>query len=62
MRLILCGGGSGEQNTKANQKLSETPLGRFATPADTAKLCLFLLSDDSNFITEEKISINGGRF
>ena len=45
-----------------DQKLSETPLGRFATPKDTAKLCLFLLSDDSSFITEENIWINGGRF
>lgn len=44
-----------------DQKLKETPLGRFATPEDTAKLCLFLLSDNSNFITGENIWINGGR-
>ena len=44
------------------EKLKETPLGRLATPEDTAKLCLFLLSDDSSFITGENISINGGRF
>lgn len=44
------------------EKLSETPLNRLATPEDTAKLCLFLLSDDSNFITGENISVNGGRF
>lgn len=44
-----------------DKKLSETPLGRFATPEDTAKLCLFLLSDNSSFITGENIWINGGR-
>lgn len=43
------------------KKLNDTPLGRFATPEDTAKLCLFLLSDDSSFITGENIWINGGR-
>lgn len=52
----------GWKQEEIDQKLSETPLGRFATPEDTAKLCLFLLSDDSNFITGENIWINGGRF
>lgn len=52
----------GWKQEEINQKLSETPLGRFATPEDTAKLCLFLLSDDSSFITGENIWINGGRF
>ena len=52
----------GWKQEEIDQKLSETPLGRFATPEDTAKLCLFLLSDDSSFITGENIWINGGRF
>lgn len=52
----------GWKQEEINQKLSETPLGRFATPEDTAKLCLFLLSEDSSFITGENIWINGGRF
>lgn len=43
-------------------KLSETPLNRLAIPEDTARLCLFLLSDEASFITGENISINGGRF
>lgn len=51
----------GWKQEEIEQKLKETPLGRFATPEDTAKLCLFLLSDDSNFITGENIWINGGR-
>lgn len=52
----------GWKKEEIDQKLRETPLGRFATPEDTAKLCLFLLSDDANFITGENIWINGGRF
>lgn len=45
-----------------NKKLESTPLKRLATPEDTAKLCLFLLSDDASFITGENIWLNGGRF
>ena len=52
----------GWKQEEINQKLKDTPLGRFATPEDTAKLCLFLLSDDASFITGEIININGGRF
>lgn len=51
----------GWSQEEIDEKLRETPLGRFATPEDTAKLCLFLLSDDSSFITGENIWINGGR-
>ena len=52
----------GWKQEEIDQKLKDTPLGRFATPEDTAKLCLFLLSDDASFITGEIININGGRF
>lgn len=51
----------GWKQEEIDQKLAETPLKRFATPEDTAKLCLFLLSDDASFITGENIWINGGR-
>lgn len=51
----------GWKQDEIDQKLKDTPLGRFATPEDTAKLCLFLLSDDASFITGENIWINGGR-
>lgn len=51
----------GWKQDEIDQKLKETPLGRFATTEDTAKLCLFLLSDDASFITGENIWINGGR-
>lgn len=52
----------GWKQEEIDQKLKETPLGRFATPEDTAKLCIYLLSDDASFITGENIWINGGRF
>lgn len=51
----------GWKQKEIDQKLKDTPLGRFATPEDTTKLCLFLLSDDAGFITGENIWINGGR-
>ena len=51
----------GWKQEEIEEKLKGTPLGRLATPEDTAKLCLFLLSDDASFITGENIWINGGR-
>ena len=51
----------GWNQEEIEQKLKDTPLKRFATPEDTAKLCLFLLSSDASFITGENIWINGGR-
>lgn len=52
---------SGWTKEEIEEKLINTPLKRFATPQDTAKLCLFLLSNDSSFITGENIWLNGGR-
>lgn len=52
----------GWKQEEIDEKLKETPLGRFAETADTAKLCLFLLSDEASFITGESICLNGGRF
>lgn len=51
----------GWKQEEIDQKLKNTPLGRFATPEDTAKLCVFLLSNDASFITGENIWLNGGR-
>ena len=38
----------------------ETPLGRFGSAEETAKLALYLASDDASFITGQIISPNGG--
>jgi 3-oxoacyl-[acyl-carrier protein] reductase len=38
----------------------ETPLGRWGTPEDIAKVARFLASDDADFITGQVICVNGG--
>ena len=38
----------------------ETPIGRIGTPEDVAKAIMFLATDDSDFITGQVISPNGG--
>jgi 3-oxoacyl-[acyl-carrier protein] reductase len=40
--------------------ISKTPLGRTGQPEDIAKVAVFLASDDSYWITGEKISVSGG--
>ncbi|HUQ72532.1 MAG TPA: SDR family oxidoreductase [Planctomycetaceae bacterium] len=40
--------------------LRETPLNRWGTPEDIAKLARFLLSDDASYITGQIINANGG--
>lgn len=41
--------------------LGRTPMGRAGDPAEVAKTCLFLASDDSSYITGEIIVVDGGR-
>lgn len=52
----------GEQAGPAWQArvLRETPLGRWGTPEDIAKLARFLVSDDAAYITGQVINANGG--
>lgn len=40
--------------------LKQIPLGKFGSPQDVANLVVFLVTDDSNYITGQVISINGG--
>jgi len=40
--------------------VANTPLGRTGQPADISKVALFLASDDSAWITGEKITVTGG--
>jgi NAD(P)-dependent dehydrogenase (short-subunit alcohol dehydrogenase family) len=40
--------------------MKNIPLGRFGTPQEMAETALFLLEDDSSFITGQDIRINGG--
>ncbi len=38
----------------------QVPLGRLGTPEDVAKVCLFLASDLSSYVTGTVLSVNGG--
>jgi len=42
--------------------VSNTPLGRTGQPDDIAKVAVFLASDDSGWVTGEKIFVSGGIF
>ena len=44
------------------QILKQIPMGRFATPEDIAKVVVFLVSDDANYITGQVINVNGGYY
>lgn len=40
--------------------MRDIPLGRFGTPAEVADLCVYLLSDESRFVTGAEFVIDGG--
>jgi 3(or 17)beta-hydroxysteroid dehydrogenase len=46
---------------KARERiLRDIPLGRMGTPAEAADLCIYLLSDESRFVTGAEFVIDGG--
>ncbi|GAB3626389.1 3-ketoacyl-ACP reductase [Pandoraea terrae] len=53
----------GVPDTPENRQkfLAGIPLGRFSTPQDVANACLYLASDDANFITGVCLEVDGGR-
>jgi len=55
-------GTSREQTTYTPVALSQTPgpLGRLGSVDDIASACLFLVSEDSGFITGQTLHVNGG--
>jgi NAD(P)-dependent dehydrogenase (short-subunit alcohol dehydrogenase family) len=47
--------------TRARERLAAAiPLGRFGTPAEVAALCVYLLSDESAFVTGAELTLDGG--
>lgn len=52
----------GEQASEAWQArvLRETPLGRWGTPEDVAKVARFLVSPEAAYVTGQVINVNGG--
>ena len=52
----------GEDTPEARRKIIETiPLGRMSTPLDVARACLFLASDEAEFLTGCCLEVDGGR-
>lgn len=45
-----------------NKMLEQIPLARFGEPSDVAKAVLFLVTDASQYITGQVLSVNGGMF
>ena len=43
------------------RQVSDIPLGRLGHTNDIASACLFLASDDSNWITGQTLHVNGGQ-
>jgi 3-oxoacyl-[acyl-carrier protein] reductase len=44
------------------QIVANTPLGRLGQPDDTAKVAVFLASDDSGWVTGETLLVSGGNY
>jgi 3-oxoacyl-[acyl-carrier protein] reductase len=43
-----------------NDVIKKTPLGRIGQPDDIARVALFLASDDSGWLTGERLIASGG--
>lgn len=41
-------------------ELAKVAIGRFGTPEDIAPMCLFLASDEGNYVTGQTIGVDGG--
>ncbi len=56
------GGGLSEEERQAIEvaMIAKTPVGRFGTPDDIAKVALFLASSAADYITGENILVDGG--
>jgi 3-oxoacyl-[acyl-carrier protein] reductase len=40
--------------------IARTPLGRFGQPDDIARVAVFLASEDSAWLTGERLAVSGG--
>ena len=49
-----------EESGTYDFELSKVAMGRFGTPQDIAPTCVFLASDESNFVTGQTIGVEGG--
>jgi 3(or 17)beta-hydroxysteroid dehydrogenase len=51
---------TGRPDIARNQLLRDIPLGRLGQPSEVAELCVYLLSDESQFVTGAEFAIDGG--
>lgn len=51
---------SGDRDAYMQRTVSESPLGRICKPEEVAKAVLFLVSDESSFVTGASLSVDGG--
>jgi NAD(P)-dependent dehydrogenase (short-subunit alcohol dehydrogenase family) len=49
-----------EDSRTYDLELAKVAIGRFGTPQDIAPMCLFLASDEANYITGQTIGVDGG--
>ena len=49
-----------EDSGTYDQELAKVAIGRFGTPEDIAPMCLFLASDEGNYVTGQTIGVDGG--
>jgi len=51
---------TGRPDVARSQLARDIPLGRLGEPAEVAELCVYLLSDESRFVTGAEFAIDGG--
>ena len=49
-----------EDSGTYDAELAKVAIGRFGTPEDIAPMCLFLASDEGNYVTGQTIGVDGG--
>jgi 3(or 17)beta-hydroxysteroid dehydrogenase len=59
MADALIAGTSNPERARARM-IADVPLGRFGQPAEVADMCVYLLSDESAFVTGAEFVIDGG--
>jgi len=47
---------------EGKEKINQIPIKRIGTPQEVAKTALFLVSDDSTYVTGQTINLNGGMY
>lgn len=52
--------GASDPAKTRDRLLREIPLGRFGKPTEVAEMCVYLLSDESGFVTGSEFVIDGG--